>query len=614
MIDHLWQSTIFAFVVWLVALALRGNRAGVRYWVWLGASLKFLVPFSWLVGAGELAPKHAVMTPIVQTEWVVTIENAGRPLATAPIQVVHRNHSPSHLLDLPALVWMVWAGGFAVMLISFGRKWRRMHANVKAAKPLALGLPISVRSSVELFEPGVFGIVRPVLLVPQGIEQRLSPAQWNAIVAHELCHVTRRDNLTATIHMAVQAIFWFHPVLWWIGTKLIDERERACDEEVLRLGNTPRDYAEGIVNVCKLYTESPMACVAGVTGSDLKKRIEAIMKNRTIRKLTAARKILLAGAALAAAGIPVTIGFMHAPAAHAQSSSAEVPKWEVASIRRCEAPPPNPGGRGGPGGAGSGGAGPGRYSLRCGKVEQLIHEAYIMFPDGRGLNPHVFYGTLTGGPAWIRSELYDVEAKPEGTPSREMMSGPMMQALLEDRFKLKIHREVRQVPVYELVIAKGGPKMPKVDEATCPKLTREERIALLQAGKPLNECGSQMWTFPRGQSLMTENDHGVTVDQFASGLTRVLDRAVIDKTGLTGLFDFHVEFSPDQTTPAFLPGGVIKGTLPPPDQPPVVPIAQDPTGPSYVTAIQEQLGLKLQPAKGPGDFLVIDSIERPSEN
>lgn len=111
---------------------------------------------------------------------------------------------------------------------------------------------------------------------------------------------------------------------------------------------------------------------------------------------------------------------------------------------------------------------------------------------------------------------------------------------------------------------------------------------------------------------MSENDHGITLDQFATGLTRVLDRAVIDKTGLKGLFDFHVEFSPDQTTPAFMPGGIMRGDRAP--VPPPIGDAPEPTGPSYVTAIQEQLGLKLQPAKGPGDFLVIDSVERPSEN
>src|SRR5438552_651971 len=83
----------------------------------------------------------------------------------------------------------------------------------------------------------------------------LRPPQLEAVLAHELCHVRRRDNLVASIHMIVEAIFWFHPLVWWIGAKLVEERERACDEEVLRLGSEPRVYAEGIVNVCKLYRE-----------------------------------------------------------------------------------------------------------------------------------------------------------------------------------------------------------------------------------------------------------------------------------------------------------------------------------------------------------------------
>jgi bla regulator protein BlaR1 len=416
--------------------------------------------------------------------------------------------------------------------------------------------------------------------------------------------------LTAAIHMLVQAIFWFHPMVWWIGARLVDERERACDEEVLRLGSAPGDYAEGILNVCKLYVESPLKCVSGVTGSDLKKRIEAIMRNWVIQKLTAARKILLTGAGVVAAGVPVMIGFMHAPAVRAQSAIAPVPKWEVTSVRRCDPPPPDRGGRGGPGGNSSSG----RLSIRCETVENLIREAYIYFPDGQGMNPHAWYETLAGGPAWIKSDQYEIEAKPEGTPVREMMSGPMMQVLLEDRFKLKIHREVKEVPVYNLVIAKGGPKLPKVDQAGCPpKLTQQELIELLQSGKPRpNFCGSQVWDLRRGgPSLMGENDHGIALDVFATGLTRVMDRLVIDKTGLVGLYDFHVEFSPDESTPAFMPGGVSKGDIGPPRDT-GVPI--DPAGPTYFTAIQEQLGLKLEPAKGPGDFLVIDSIQRPSEN
>jgi beta-lactamase regulating signal transducer with metallopeptidase domain len=96
-------------------------------------------------------------------------------------------------------------------------------------------------------EPGVFGWRSPVLLWPRGIEERLTDLQIDAIVAHEIAHMRRRDNLTSALHMIVQAIFWFHPLTWWIGTRLVDERERACDEDVLRGGSRPDVYAESIL-------------------------------------------------------------------------------------------------------------------------------------------------------------------------------------------------------------------------------------------------------------------------------------------------------------------------------------------------------------------------------
>ena len=110
-------------------------------------------------------------------------------------------------------------------------------------------------------------------------------------------------------------------MVWWIGARLVTERERACDEDVLRLGNQPRVYAEAILNVCKLYTESPLVCVSGVTGSDIKRRIEAIMRNRIGLKLNGAKKFLLAGAGVAALAGPVAVGVLiavgHLPAIHA---------------------------------------------------------------------------------------------------------------------------------------------------------------------------------------------------------------------------------------------------------------------------------------------------------
>ena len=117
----------------------------------------------------------------------------------------------------------------------------------RAAAPMDLDLPhgIQVRSAPTLMEPGIFGILRPVLLLPEGIAERLTPLQLRAIVSHEICHVCRRDNLTSAIHMAVEAIFWFHPLVWWLGARLVEERERACDEEVLRAGSSPGSLCGG---------------------------------------------------------------------------------------------------------------------------------------------------------------------------------------------------------------------------------------------------------------------------------------------------------------------------------------------------------------------------------
>src|SRR5581483_6219205 len=113
----------------------------------------------------------------------------------------------------------------------------------------------------------------PVLLLPANLFDRLTPGQLHAVIEHELCHVRHRDNLVAALHMFVETVFWFHPMVWWIGKRMVAERERACDEEVLRLGSAPRAYAEGILNVCKSYLPSPLDCASGITGSDLKKRI-----------------------------------------------------------------------------------------------------------------------------------------------------------------------------------------------------------------------------------------------------------------------------------------------------------------------------------------------------
>jgi uncharacterized protein (TIGR03435 family) len=199
---------------------------------------------------------------------------------------------------------------------------------------------------------------------------------------------------------------------------------------------------------------------------------------------------------------------------------------------------------------------------------------------------------IEGGPAWINSDSYLINAKAEGTPNPEMMMGPMMQVLLEDRFKLKIRRETREVPVYALTVAKAGPKLQRVKGSCAP----------FSAPRPLKpdqaDCGPQ--GVGRKGPNMTWGFIG-DADEFSKILFSWTDRPVVNKTGITGLSNFHLEFAPDETTRGF---GVPGGTLP-----------DDPSGgTSIFTAVQEQLGLKLEPTRGPGERLVIDHLERPSQN
>jgi beta-lactamase regulating signal transducer with metallopeptidase domain len=311
--NHVWQSTVFAAAAGLLTVAFHKNRAKVRYWLWFSASVKFLVPFALLMSLGShFAWRPAA--PAVSFRVVRIALPFPEALPFAPA-------APRHADWVPIAMLGVWACGFAGIAAMRLRGWRRIRGAVRSSAVIDIPATVEVRSAQGLLEPGVVGWLRPILLLPEGIAERLTAAQLEAVLAHELCHVRRRDNLFASIRMMVEAMFWFHPLVWWISARLVEERERACDEEVLRLGSEARDYAEGIVNVCKLYVESPLACVSGVTGADIKKRIEAIMAGSVALKLNFAKKVALAMAGMAALAAPIVIGMMHAPAMRAQTQA-----------------------------------------------------------------------------------------------------------------------------------------------------------------------------------------------------------------------------------------------------------------------------------------------------
>jgi beta-lactamase regulating signal transducer with metallopeptidase domain len=305
LLDHLWQSTLFAGAIALLVPLLRANRAAIRYGLWFTASVKFLLPFSLLahLGAALPAPVH----PVLSAPVLIAIRPAALPFAHVAPQLAATHH-----LSWGLLLACAWALGMMLVLAVWLTRWMRLRGAMQDAADMALSLPVPVKAVASWLEPGLVGIFRPVILMPRGIGEKLSATEMDAILAHELCHLRRHDNLTAAIHMLVEALFWFHPLVWWIGRRLVEERELACDESVLAGGNHPRAYAEGILKVCRFYTQSPQACASGVSGADLQMRIRAIMVNRTAADLESGKGLLLALAALTAIALPLAGGMMTA--------------------------------------------------------------------------------------------------------------------------------------------------------------------------------------------------------------------------------------------------------------------------------------------------------------
>jgi uncharacterized protein (TIGR03435 family) len=569
--NHLWQSTLLAGVAGLLTLALKRNHARPRYWLWLAASVKFLIPFSLLVSAGSYW--GWTKARVTQPRLVIMIEDISRPFSPAPASSVTTAYAAAlakalHLL--PAFLLIAWFCGCLAVLAFWCLRWRRLNAVLRGsviaksgsefemlrrlAARAGIARRIDLIVSESTLEPGIVGIFRPLLLLPEGICSRLSDAQLEAIITHELCHLRGRDNLASAVHMLVEALFWFHPLIWWIGARLVDERERACDEEVLRLGSEPRVYAEGILKVCEFYLEAPLVCVAGVTGSNLKKRIEEIMIDRMIRKLNWGKKILLGTTAVGALAAPVIVGLLHptpSQAAQAQSS-AVTPGFQYVMIRPNKTGEPMPPFHIVSEPPGLGVAvrmGPDGFAATNATLYKLIHWAYAVQDN-----------QISGGPAWINTERYDVDTKYASSPADDSPNVReqrklMLQALLADRFKLAVHRELKELPVYELSVGASGSKLKEIQVQ--PDSILKSRILNVH-----------------GQLVGQQADLGSLVGVLASRTGHL----VVDKTGLKGFYDFILSWPPRSTDAPF-------------------------------TGLREELGLELRETTALVETIVVDHAE-----
>lgn len=320
LVNHLWQSTVFALLAALVALALRNHSARLRYWVWFAASIKFFVPFAALAAMG----------------WSF----GWQPAATADAGWAYRLAEPMTVLAtgthggtaVEVGLFAIWTLGSGVVLGVWLARWMHLRSSVRGTRTLQLthliGSAIEVRET-DTVGPGIVGFFKPVLVVPKGIVKSVAPRHLQPVLQHELCHLRRQDNLTALIHMIVEVTFWFHPLVWWIGGRLIVERERACDESVVANGTAPEVYAEGIIEVCRFHVDASLPCAAGIGSAKLKARIEDIIANRHPRRLSRGGSVMLATSVAVAVAAPVLLGACGMlpaatqPAPQAQNAGAE---------------------------------------------------------------------------------------------------------------------------------------------------------------------------------------------------------------------------------------------------------------------------------------------------
>ena len=617
--NHLWQSTIFAGTAWLVTILLRKNQAQVRYRIWLVTSVKFLIPFSLLIGLGALLPKPLPITRGPSITLYSALDAASHPFSETALPTDASTFSaarpmPRFAAWLPLVIATMWLCGSVTVLLVWCTRWRQVVASKRTAAPVENGREVEIlrrlenlatpmhrrvvlRRSQKLMEPGIFGIVRPVLLWPERLSEQLDDEQIQAILTHEMIHAKRRDNLTAMIHMLVEAAFWFHPMVWWMERHMKEERERACDEAVVQLGGRPDVYAESLLKACRFCIESPLTCVSGIASADLSRRIRSIMTLPS-EQLSRSKKLVLCAFGLIAVLGPVAFGVMQRVPLSLQilHTTGPRPSFEVATIK-----PSKPeevknmmmGTR------------DGYYSAKHISFRELIKVAYQVKLDDQ----------LVGASGWMDRDYFDIEAK-AGEPEIEFLrkvgvAGSMeqfrlmLQSLLENRFQLKVSNGVQELPAYALVVARSGPKLKEVPVS--PEFTSALMPPPPPPPPPLAANGSApILVQPRFPGIRKTGPNQITatawrMNWLADWLLNqgeVGNRVVVDKTGLKGNYDFVL--SGIQLEPSAL-----RGTIPtPPDDSTV----------SIFTALQEQLGLKLIPTKATVEVLVIDHAEQPSGN
>jgi uncharacterized protein (TIGR03435 family) len=437
--------------------------------------------------------------------------------------------------------------------------------------------PIDVLVHEAIGGPMTCGVVRPAIVFPPDA-RTWREADVRRALTHELEHVRRRDWITLCLARAICALYWFHPLVWIANRQLCVNAERACDDAVVRESHA-FGYADQLVTLAErsmAHTRRPLLAMAN--RGDLSTRVHAVLDTRQQRgPAGACARIMVTIAAVASVALLAPLRTV-ARALEQTPAVTVLPRFEVASIKpspffdRIMSVRPLPG----------------RLTADA-TLQVLMQYAY-------GVQPF----QLVGGPRWLASDHYEIEARAD-TPANRDQIFRMLQSLLEDRFQLKTHRETKELPVFALVSNRGGFRLPAPRDGACVDSPADAAAEWVGGGRMAapgelppakGRCGSAI------VSVGGMRGGQIAMPELVRTLSMILGRRVVDKTGFTALFDVQLDFVPDETTPA----------MPPP------PPGSVTSGVSLAQALEQQLGLRLESTTGPVDVIVVDQAERPSAN
>ena len=599
------KATLVCGVAFLLSRLCRRARASIRH-------LLFALAFIALVAvpvASTVLPTVTVTLPATATvrapqgrDTAAAVQSsAGAEVSESGIASVSQDTAPARTVTITQVLTATWLIGLALFMapvvVGFWQV-RRLRQSALAwtdeqalVQTLAFARGVHRRIDAVLHDavtgPMTFGVLRPSIILPESARE-WDETSLRCALRHELEHVARLDFLTNCLSRMVCAVYWFHPLVWAAWRRLRLEAERACDDAVVREDDAG-DYASLLVAMAQrepAKSRRPLLAMAG--RDDLAARVTAVLDDSQTRGRIGRRRAtgLIFTGGMAILGVASITVARAMPQTQATGAAAQAPavtsfkRYPSSQIRQVD----------------------GRTVATSVTARELIRMAY-------GVRD------VENAPWWVGTDRFDIILNaPLDAPGPKQES-TMLQSLLAERFKLVAHRGSKEFPIYALVLARPdgrlGPQLTR-SQLDCSREAVRARSARDSSPSP-PEAGDRP-TCAMSSTYGRLTGGGITMAQLASHLPvgthvsrNVFDREVIDRTGLSGRFDFTLLWTPDRADP--IPD-VQSG---PPQFRPFTSSLES-YAPRLLAALQEQLGLKLDSQLAPKPVLVIDSIEPATEN